>query len=156
MKTGVIIIEIAIMTTAREQHLLNVYQGTSGSTMRTLKSLESHYMGMEMGEEEQRMCENVLCAAAVRPVSEGRRKILLIKVFALSCVCPSAPDAPQSLSPPNEGPLCEAHESAAVIVVVDVFTPTVTQPCTCICMLHTTYIRYCNLQAQLCLWLLTD
>lgn len=84
------------------------------------------------------MCENVLCAGAVSPVSEGRRKILLIKVFALSCVCPSAPDAPQSLSPPNEGPPCEAHKSAAVIVVVDVFTPTVTQPCTCIYMLHTT------------------
>lgn len=85
------------------------------------------------------MCENVLCAGAVSSVSEGRRKILLIKVFALSCVCPSAPDAPQSLSPPNEGPLCEAHKSAAVIVVW-MFSHQLSR----------------NLQPQLCLWLLTD
>lgn len=59
-----------------------------------------------------------MCGGTVISFPEGRRKILLIKVSTLSCICPSAPDAagpePQSLSPPNEVPLCEAHESAAL------------------------------------------
>lgn len=58
-----------------------------------------------------------MCGGTVS--SEERRKIPLINLSALSCICPSAPDAshpaPPSLSPPNEGPLCEAHESAAVV-----------------------------------------
>lgn len=74
------------------------------------------YMGTEIYEQRSKGCE---CGGTVSLVSEGGRKINLIKVFALSCICPSSADASgrasQSLSPPNEG---QAHASAAVIVTL--------------------------------------
>lgn len=59
------------------------------------------------------MCVNMeeLSAQSLR---KKKTTIILMKVFALSCICSSAPDtsgrAPQSVSPPNKGPLREPRE----------------------------------------------
>lgn len=64
------------------------------------------------------MCENVwrLCQLSLWKENKGSTD----KSLCDELHCPSAPDAselaPQSMSHSNEGPQCEVHESAAIIV----------------------------------------